>query len=97
MGFCISSEIPINDNRRRYNQPLVPKIVIIVVDKQYMEFSRDIILHQIGGDSRGDLQWIKEIHLAYDALSYSLLFPNGRCGWLPTFKENTGVTLKLFV
>ena len=58
-----------------------------------MQFGRDIFLHQHGGH----LQGIKEIHPAYDALSYPLLFPDGRCGWSPTFKANTGVTLKSFV
>jgi len=58
-----------------------------------MESSQDIILYQCGGH----LQRIKEIHRTYNALSYPLLFRNGQCRWLPTFKANTGVTLESFV
>ena len=93
MGLRISGEAPIGEHRRRYNRPVVPEVAAVVLDEQHMDSGRDIILHQRGGH----LQRIKEIHPAYDALSYPLLFPDGRCGWSPTFKANTGVTLKSFV
>ena len=72
---------------------MVLKIVAVVLDEQRMKSGRDIILHQFGGH----LQRIKKIHPIYDALSYPLLFPDDRCGWSPTFKANTEVTLKSFV
>jgi len=65
VALRICGETPVGEYRCRYNQPVVPEIVAIVLDEQYMESNQDIILHQHGGD----LQWIKEIHLAYDALS----------------------------
>ena len=70
MGLRISGEAPIGEHRRRYNRPVVPKFVVVAFDEQHMQSGRDIILHQRGGH----LQIIKEIHPAYDALSYPLLF-----------------------
>ncbi|XP_073394992.1 uncharacterized protein [Physcomitrium patens] len=93
MGLRISGEVPFGEHPRRYNRQVVPEVTAIVLDEQYMNFGRDIILHQRGGD----LIRIKEIHPAYDALSYPLLFRDGRCGWSPTFKVDTGVTLKSYV
>ena len=76
MGLRISGEAPIGEHRRRYNRPVVPEVAAVVLDEQHTDSGRDIILHQRGGH----LQRIKEIHPAYDALSYPLLFPNGQCG-----------------
>ena len=73
MGICISGEAPIGEHHCRYNRPVVPEIVVVVLNEQHMQSGRDIILHQ----RRGHLQRIKEIHPAYDALSYPLLFLNG--------------------
>lgn len=89
MGLCISGEIPSGEHPHRYNRQVVSEVAAVVLDEQYMNFGRDIILHQHGGD----LLRIKEIHPTYDALSYPLLFPDGRCGWSPAFKIDTGVTL----
>ena len=93
MKLRISSEAPIRKHRCRYNRPVVPEIAVVVLDEQHMQSGRNIIFHQRGRH----LQRIKEIHPAYDALSYPLLFLDGRCGWSPTFKANRGVTLKSFV
>lgn len=93
MGLRISGEVPSGEHSRRYNRQVAPEVAAIVLDEQYMNFGRDIILHQHGGH----LLRIKEIHPAYDALSYPLLFPTGQCGWSPTFKADTGVTLKSYV
>ena len=93
MGLRISGEVPSGEHPGRYNRRVVPEVAAIVLDEQYMNFGRDIILHQHGGH----LLRIKEIHPAYDALSYPLLFPAGQCGWSPTFKADTGVTLKSYV
>ena len=93
MGLCISGEAPVGEHRHRYNQPVVPKIAAAVLDEQHIEYGQDIILHQ----REGHLQRTNEIHPACDVLSYPLLFPDGRCGWSPTFKANIGVTLKSFV
>jgi len=93
LELCISSEVPIGEHPCQYNRQVVPEVDVVVLDERYMNFGRDIILHQHGGD----LLRMKEIHPIYDALSYLLLVSNGRCGWSPTFKAETRVTLKSYV
>jgi len=46
----ISDEVPIGEHPRRYNRQVVLEVVDVVLDEQYMNFSRDIIFHQHGGD-----------------------------------------------
>ena len=64
---------------RRYNKPTAPEVTVIMPGVGYGEeaASRDIVLHaRSGGLSR-----ITEIHRAYDALHYVILFPLGEDGW----------------
>ena len=49
MGLRISGEALIEQHRRRYNRPVVPEIVAVVLDEQYMQSGRDIILPNVEG------------------------------------------------
>jgi len=48
MKLCIFSETPMDEHYRQYNQFVVPKIVDIIFEKQYMESYQDIIFHEFG-------------------------------------------------
>ena len=83
-----------NLDHRRYNRPTSSEIAIIMpgtgeeqVDK------RDIILQS----KNGQLKRISELHSAYCALRYPLLFPNGQQGWHPEMMSNTGYLLFHFI
>ena len=74
-----------NFDRRRYNHPTTSEVAIIMpgtgegrVDR------RDIILET----KSHRLKRISELHSAYCALRYPLLFPNGQQGWHPDFISN---------
>jgi hypothetical protein len=63
---------------RRYNDPTVDEIAVIVPgDQEHARDPRDIILHRRGGD----LEFIHDHHRAYAPLHYVLLFPYGTHGW----------------
>ena len=72
-------------DRRRYNHPTTSEVAIIMpgtgegrVDR------RDIILET----KSHRLKRISELHSAYCALRYPLLFPNGQQGWHPDLISN---------
>ena len=72
-------------DRRRYNHPTASEVAVIMpgtgegrVDR------RDIILET----KSHRLKRISELHSAYCALRYPLLFPNGQQGWHPNFLSN---------
>ena len=50
IGLRISDEVPSGEHPRRYNRHVVPEVAAVVLDEQYMNFDRDIVLHQRGGD-----------------------------------------------
>ena len=50
IGLRISGEVPTGEHPRRYNRQVVPEVAAVVLDEQYMNYGRDIILHQHGGD-----------------------------------------------
>ena len=66
-------------NSRRYNMPTGPDVAVIMPGVGHGEevASRNIVLH---ARSCG-LNRITEIHRAYDALHYVILFPLGEDGW----------------
>ena len=73
---------------RRYNKPTAPEVAVIMPCVGHGEeaASRDIVLHaRSGGLSR-----ITEIHRAYDALPYVILFPLGEDGWQLNIPHSKG-------
>lgn len=67
-------------DQRRYNRPTASEIAIIMPGTgEGQTDGRDIVL-----EARSHrLQRISELHSAYCALQYPLLFPNGQQGWHP--------------
>ena len=72
-------------DRRRYNRPTTSEVAIIMPGTGEERVDRrDIIL-----ETRGhQLKRISELHSAYCALRYPLLFPNGQQGWHPNLLSN---------
>src|SRR5271163_1903733 len=72
-------------DHRRYNRPTASEVAIIMseTDEEQVD-RRDIILET---RSR-HLKRISELHSAYCALRYPLLFPNDQQGWHPNFLSN---------
>ena len=72
-------------DRRRYNRPTASEVAIIMPETGEEQVDkRDIILET---RSR-QFKRISELHSAYCALRYPLLFPNGQQGWHPNFLSN---------
>jgi len=70
---------------RRYNHPAASEIAIIMPGTgEEQADRRDIVLQ----GRNGQLQRISELHSAYCALRYPLLFPNGQQGWHPNMMSN---------
>lgn len=71
---------------RRYNLPTVEEVAVVIEgDGEVGAKQRDIILRRTGGQ----LQRISELHSAYLALRYPLLFPYGSQQWHETFCNPT--------
>ena len=67
-----------NTDGRRYNLPTTSEVAALIVGEVDDDVSfRDIILHT----KSGQLQRINEMHPAYLALQYPLLFPYGEDGY----------------
>jgi hypothetical protein len=66
---------PSNQHARRYNVPTSDEIGIVMPNEPTS--TRDIVLHQ----RDGSLKQISELHRAYDALQYPVLFPHGTDGY----------------
>lgn len=69
-----------NLDQRRYNRPTTSEIAVIIPGTGEEQVDRrDIVL-----ETRShQLKRISELHSAYSALRYPLLFPNGQQGWHP--------------
>lgn len=65
---------PIGAHKGRYNKPTTSEVALVIVGQTYEK--RDIILH--GRDTQ--LIRISEMHRAYDALQYPLMFCHGEDG-----------------
>ena len=72
-------------DHRRYNRPTASELAIIMPGTGEEQVDRrDIVLQT---RSR-QLKRISELHSAYCALRYPLLFPNGQQGWHPNLLSN---------
>jgi hypothetical protein len=85
-------------DRRRYNEPSVSEVAVLIVDgDDQVGTSRDIVLRP----QSGGFQRIAETHPSYDALSYPLLFPHGEQGWHPGLTQsahsNSRLTLRQWI
>ena len=67
---------PQGQHHRRYNAPLPSGEIGILMPNDPCE-TRDIVLHE----RDGQLQFISELHRAYDTLQYPVFFPYGTDGW----------------
>ncbi|XP_064619488.1 uncharacterized protein LOC135482932 [Lineus longissimus] len=74
---------PQKEHPRRYNAPSGDDVGILMPNEPTA--TRDIILHQ----RSGHLQHISELHRAYDALQYPILFPYGTDGYSIYLKSET--------
>ena len=73
-------------SHRRYNAPTADKVAMIVHgDGEVGATGRDLILRRIGGA----LQNISELHTAYFALRYPLLFLWGSQQWNEHYRNPT--------
>ena len=73
-------------DHRRYNAPTVDEVAMIVDgDGEVGATGRDLILRRIGGP----LQHISELHTAYFALRYPLLFLWGSQQWHEHYRNPT--------
>lgn len=78
-------------DQRRYNRPTASEIAVIMPGTGGEQADRrDIVL-----ETRSHrLKRISELHSAYCALRYPLLFPNGQQGWHPNLLSNTATTTR---
>lgn len=73
-----ADRVPANAHRRRYNVPTTNEVAVLLANEN--KGPRDIILR-----TRDEgLQRISELHCAYDALQYPLMFPRGEDGYYLT-------------
>lgn len=73
-------------DHRRYNLPSVDEVAVVIEgDGNVGTRARDIILRRTGGE----LQRISELHTAYLALRYPLLFPYGSQQWHELYRNPT--------
>ena len=86
---------PRTEHARCFNRPVSDEIGILMPNAPTN--NRDIVLHY----RNGHLDQVSELHRAYDALQYPLLFPYGTDGWqefivntvLATFHSRTEIAL----
>lgn len=73
-------------DHRRYNAPVASDVAAVIDgDGEVGAGGRDIIIRRVGGH----LQRISELHSAYLALRYTLLFPYGSNNWHTDFLNPT--------
>lgn len=71
---------------QRYNLPTADEVAVVIEgDGTAGGKQRDIILRRVGGE----LQRISELHTAYLALRYPLLFPYGSQQWHESYQNPT--------
>ena len=96
MSIIICADDSRAHDRRLYNAPCEDDVAVIVPDGHNNDLSlpRDIVLR-----TRSDaVQRIDECSRVYEPLHYVLMFPDGRFGWNPGFKDRNdrAVTLKRY-
>lgn len=77
---------PAGEHDRRYNAPNVNEVAVIITNEQ--RGPRDIVLEK----QNAGLQRINELHYAYDALQYPLIFWKGEDGYHINLKQVDPVT-----
>lgn len=70
-----ADKIPDGYHKKRFNEPLVDEIAVIMVGDECD--GRDIIINE----RNGTLQRVRESHRSYDALQYPIIFWNGEDGY----------------
>ena len=75
---------PRTEHARRFNRPTSDEIGILMPNEPTN--NRDIVLHYRGGQ----LDRVSELHRAYDALQYPLLFPYGTDGYHIYMRRSNG-------
>src|SRR5947199_10681411 len=80
ISLCLKTIDIRHCDHRRYNRPTASEVAIILPGTGEEQVDRrDIILQA----RSGPFKRISELHSAYCALRYPLLFPNGQQGWHP--------------
>ena len=75
---------PRTEHARRFNRPVSDEIGILMPNAPTN--NRDIVLHY----RNGHLDQVSELHRAYDALQYPLLFPYGTDGYHIYLRRSSG-------
>ena len=75
---------PRTEHARRFNRPVSDEIGILMPNEPTN--NRDIVLHY----RNGHLDQVSELHRAYDALQYPLLFPYGTDGYHIYLRRSSG-------
>jgi len=86
ISLCLKTiDINRHFDQRRYNRPTASEVAVIIPGTGEEQVDRrDIILQS----RSGQFKRISELHSAYCALRYPLLFPNGQQGWHPNIRSN---------
>ena len=85
ISLCLKTIDARHYNQRRYNRPTASEVAIIMPGTGEEQVDRrDIILQA----RSGRFKRISELHSAYCALRYPLLFPNGQQGWHPNIRSS---------
>ena len=85
ISLCLKTIDVRHCDHRRYNRPTASEVAIIMPGTGEEQVDRrDIILQA----RSGRFKRISELHSAYCALRYPLLFPNGQQGWHPNIHSS---------
>ena len=85
ISLCLKTIDVRHCDHRRYNRPTASEVAIIMPGTGEEQVDRrDIILQA----RSGRFKRISELHSAYCALRYPLLFPNGQQGWYPNIHSS---------
>ena len=85
ISLCLKTIDITHFDRRRYNRPTSSEVAIIMPGTGEEQVDRRDIIVQ---SRSGQLKRISELHSAYCALRYPLLFPNGQQGWHPNLPSS---------
>ncbi|KAI7938596.1 hypothetical protein MJO28_014175 [Puccinia striiformis f. sp. tritici] len=71
---------------KRYNEPTVDEVAVIVQGEGDIVNERQILLHRLDGG----LKYISDMHSSYFPLRYPLFFPRGEQQWDNLYASSTG-------
>ncbi|KAI7956604.1 hypothetical protein MJO28_003699 [Puccinia striiformis f. sp. tritici] len=71
---------------KRYNEPTVDEVAVIVQGEGDIVSERQILLHR----KDGGLKYISDMHSSYFPLRYPLFFPRGEQQWDNLYESSTG-------